>query len=372
LVVLSSAALPRLDARSGYSFGLDLMRAIAVMMVMFSHWANNIGAWFHIAVPQEFFFAGDIGVQAFFALSGFLIGRILIDLANTAPTPQNFAVFMARRAMRTLPLYFVWLALVLVFYPPHKAPLFVALQFFTLTQNLATPMPADYFFSVSWSLTVEEWFYLLFTGALISASWMLASGPRALSLCLAVFLLVPLLLRVDAFGWNAQTWDMAKEVVFRIDEIAYGVVMAQLFMARSRVFRHPIPPLVCGLSLIGLCWAGYWPLPIVMIPALGFNVVILGCALCLPAALRLQHAPRWIAAPVHWVSSRSYALYIVHLTILQDFVQVDLLEHVGAVVAAVIAVCLPFVVAECSFRWLERPILRRRPRQMPGKQAVLL
>ena len=346
-----------------YSFGLDLMRATAVLLVMISHWANSIGIWFHLRTPSQVFFAGDVGVHLFFALSGFLIGRILINIAQTAPTSRNYGIFIVRRAMRTLPLYFIWLAALMVFWPPHHEPLAVALRLATLTQNLFAPMPPDFYFAVSWSLTVEEWFYLLFGAMLIFATVALASSARALRLCLAVFLLVPLVLRLSMFGWDAATWAMSKQVFFRIDEIAYGVLMAALFNRRSWLFRYPVPPLLLGVSLIALTWSDRLPLPINLLPALSFNAVILGCALCLPAALHLSRVPSWIARTVHWVSSRSYALYIVHLTIIENVVQDGLLwpRHVTAPVAATLAVVLPFLVAELSYRCLESPILRRRP-----------
>ncbi len=358
---------------SGRSLGLDLLRAIAILMVLVSHWANNIGYWFNFRAPQEVFFAGEIGVELFFALSGFLIGRILIGIADTQPTWRDFAIFIARRAMRTLPLYFLWLAVLLWLWPPRHDAVATALRFATLTQNLITPMPPDYYFAVSWSLTIEEWFYLLFGSALILGAQLLKSGSRALWLCLMVFLLGPLTLRLAEFDWSERTWEMAKQVFFRIDQIAYGVLMARLHLRRHWLYRHPWPPLAVGLLLIGAVWANRMPVPFVLVPALMFNVVVIGCALCLPAALRLRHAAAWFAVPVRWVSTRSYALYIIHLTILVDFVQGQLwgTGRLSAPASAVVAIVLPFGLAELSYRCLERPILRLRPRQeaAPGAAA---
>ena len=52
----------------GRSLGLDFLRAIAILMVLVSHWANNIGYWFQVQAPNEVFFGGDVGVGLFFAL----------------------------------------------------------------------------------------------------------------------------------------------------------------------------------------------------------------------------------------------------------------------------------------------------------------
>jgi peptidoglycan/LPS O-acetylase OafA/YrhL len=337
------------------------------MLVLVSHWSNNIGYFFDWRPPQPFEFAGDLGVQLFFALSGFLIGRILIGIAAAQPNWANFAVFLVRRAMRTLPLYFLWLALLLYRFPPRHDQLVTALRFITLTQNLISPMPSDYYFAVSWSLTVEEWFYLLFGGALIFGSRMLGFS-RALWLCLAVFILVPLGLRVIYLDWSAYSWQQSSEVFFRIDEIAYGVLMARLWIGHSRLFNHPWISLMAGVALIGATGSGHLPVPVSLVPPLMYNAVIIGCALCLPAALRLRVAPGWFSGAVSWIASRSYALYIVHLTILIDIVQIRLWVsgRVSTLTAAVLAIILPFVVAELSYRFLESPILRRRPSQQTG------
>jgi peptidoglycan/LPS O-acetylase OafA/YrhL len=184
-------------------------------------------------------------------------------------------------------------------------------------------------------------------------------------LCLTIFVLGPLALRLADFDWSERTWEMAKQVSFRIDQIAYGVLMARLYAGRHWLFRHPWPALVAGLLLIGAAWINQLPVPVNLVPALLFNAVIIGCALCLPAALRLRRAAWWFAVPVRWVSTRSYALYIVHLTILVDFAQGQLWAtgRLSATAAAAVAIVLPFVLAEVSYRCLEGPILRRRPHQ---------
>jgi peptidoglycan/LPS O-acetylase OafA/YrhL len=364
-------ALPHGDARS---LGLDLLRALAILLVMISHYGNNVGYWFHYRPPQRFFFAGDLGVELFFALSGFLIGLLLIRLAEHQPTARGFGIFMVRRWMRTLPLYFLWLGVLFWLWPPRHDATADALHFLTLTQNLFRPMPPDFFFAVSWSLTIEEWFYLLFGGALILATRLLRRPGAALALVLAVFLLGPLILRLVALDYSEVGAGRMKQVFFRIDEIAYGVAMAWLYTRRAWPFRRPWPLLLLGLLLIGLTWAGRLPLPVRLLPALTYNATIAGCALCLPAALRLRRAPAWFAVPVRLVSALSYALYLVHLTILVDFAQGQLwgAGRLSAPAAAVVAVLLPFVIATLSYRYFEGPILRRRPRQEEAASAAAL
>ncbi len=333
----------------GRVLGLDLLRSMAIMLVLISHWSGHFGYWLGVPMPPLADFLGDLGVDLFFALSGFLIGRILLDIVAARPAWRDFRAFLIRRAMRTLPLYFVWLAVLLAVFPPHQDGLTTALRFLSLTQNLLAPMPPDYYFAVTWSLTVEEWFYLLFGGGLVFLARHLG-GAWALVLCLAVFIIGPLLLRLTQDGGHGL-------VFFRIDEIAYGVAMARLFVNRHLVFRCPSRMLSLGLGLIAA--AAFLP------DALTHNASVLGCALCLPAASRLTRAARWIEAPVRWIAARSYALYIVHLTVLVDVAEQMLWEKGGlaAVLCALLAIVLPFLLAELSYRFLEAPILRLRPHQ---------
>jgi peptidoglycan/LPS O-acetylase OafA/YrhL len=341
-------------------FGLDLLRAVAVMMVLGCHWTSHFSYWFGIDAPAVAAVAdaiGDTGVELFFALSGFLIGRILIGIIGTRPTWGDFGVFMTRRAMRTLPLYFLWLGLLLCVFPPRQDMMSTALLFATLTQNMLGPWPADYYYAVTWSLAIEEWFYLLLGFALILLARRLG-GPRALNCCLAVFLLAPLALRL-AFQQRGLL------VFFRIDEIAYGVLMARLYLDRSWLFRHPWAPLAVGLALVTAALAARLPLPQALVVPLTSNTEVIGCALCLPAALRLVRAVAWFEAPVRWVAGRSYALYLMHMTILVDVAENRLFEPgvLPASVCVVVAILPPFPLAELSYRLLEAPMLRLRPRQ---------
>jgi peptidoglycan/LPS O-acetylase OafA/YrhL len=87
------------------SAGLDLMRAVAISLVLLDHFLPRLG----VATPEIFRFIGwsPIGVDLFFALSGFLIGRILLQLGSQISEPRALFGFWIRRWLRTLPVYYV-------------------------------------------------------------------------------------------------------------------------------------------------------------------------------------------------------------------------------------------------------------------------
>ncbi len=347
----------------GRSVGLDLMRSLAVLLVVLAHYASAMLGWFGIVPPHGVFFLGDIGVDLFFALSGFLIGRILIGLAARTPTRRALLVFWVRRWMRTLPVYLVWLAVLAAVFPPPAARVRTLLHYATLTQNVWRPMPADNWFAVSWSLTVEEWFYLLFGAAVVLGAAILRRTAWALLVPLAVMLAVPLGLRLSVSTEDFYLVGYWKMVPFRLDEIGYGVILAWLFTRGSGVFRWPWTMMAAGLLLVGMAWA--------MVPVELFrfytvirnDLTVAGCALCLPAALCLR-VPSWLDRLAVHGSRLSYAVYLVHLTFLTDIAGTLLAQQkVSRAGAVAIAVAGMLGASELLSRCVERPLMRLRPAQ---------
>ena len=97
-------------------FGLDLMRAVAILMVLSSHllwiYPPNNGI-----ISQVFQLFGYLGVEIFFVLSGFLIGRIVYRLyLQDDFTISSVLYFLKRRWFRTLPNYYLVLLInILIF-----------------------------------------------------------------------------------------------------------------------------------------------------------------------------------------------------------------------------------------------------------------
>lgn len=139
---------------------LDLCRSLAIIMVILSH-----GRVFLLpALPSSQYlkFGGFLGVELFFVLSGFLIGRIIFDKIEKSDTAFGWIPsFWFRRWMRTYPSYILFLILNLLLIDnirPDAQPNLLA--FSTFTQSLTIPHPS--FFGEAWSLAVEEVFYFSF------------------------------------------------------------------------------------------------------------------------------------------------------------------------------------------------------------------
>jgi len=138
-------------------YGLDTLRATAIVIVLIYH--------YQVVVSRENVFGfmsqlGWTGVDLFFVLSGYLIGN---QILSAFAKGQDFSLklFYIRRFLRTLPNYYFVLALYFIFpvalSGTATAPLW---SFLTFTQNL--DMRAGETFTHSWSLCIEEQFYLIF------------------------------------------------------------------------------------------------------------------------------------------------------------------------------------------------------------------
>jgi peptidoglycan/LPS O-acetylase OafA/YrhL len=342
-------------------FGLDLIRAIAIGSVVYVHSAAMLASTGHNFLPLWL-----DGVELFFVLSGFLIGGLLIEISEREPTARAWMIFITRRWMRTLPAYFAVGTVLLAMQSHVQQRLYYAVLYGTLTQNLIRPMPEDNWFGVSWSLTIEEWFYLLFGAIFLLFARML--GRRGQWLALSVFLVLPLMGRLAIPVQLDFDLYVRKVVVIRLDAIAYGVVLARLYADRSRLFRAWKVAFIAGISILAAVYI--WPLSlnIPVTRAISLSITLIGWALCFPAALRLAQPHGFLGDCIVAVSQQSYAIYLIHLTFLTYCERAAANGHLPWQLLVPIALSATWIVSYLSFRFFERPILAWRPRQWrPGQ-----
>ena len=156
--------------------GLDTLRALAIILVMLWHLPEARGI--HPALDTLVAF-GWSGVDLFFVLSGYLIGQQLFRLAHDRPG-KDLRKFYIRRAFRTLPAYWVVLAVFfLVSAVREKAELPELSGYLNFTANFKLFTPAYPSFVHVWSLCVEEQFYLIAPLAVIGLYQFFKKEPGA-------------------------------------------------------------------------------------------------------------------------------------------------------------------------------------------------
>ncbi len=345
--------------------GFDAARAAAIACVMICHFGIvGVVVVAQIRPPLVLSLAGYFGVELFFVLSGYLIGSVLIDIRAAGGGWRAGVVFLVRRWMRTLPAYYAVLSIVAA----SGAVAVTGWQLFdyvTLTQNLAWPMRAPDFFAVSWSLTIEEWFYILVGFVLIT----MARRGRLFALgWIGLFLVLPLVLRCEVPA--SADWDdeIRKVVCTRLDAILYGGLAIDLV-------RRRLPPaarLACAIggagviALLGLYWIcdiGTWSIARQPLRVLVFNVTGLSFAVMFPWLEAMAPLGRPADALAGWLSRRSYSLYLVHLPILDLVFQLRDRPYGLQLAAWAASLAGTVLAAEILYRAIERPFMRMRPAQ---------
>ncbi|TCJ17629.1 acyltransferase [Flaviaesturariibacter flavus] len=369
------APAPRTAPVAGSSpvFGLDLMRALAILLVLVAHshffWPGS----YH---GQQWFFGATAfwGVELFFVLSGFLIGRILLRLFEEDVSAASLRVFWMRRWLRTLPNYYLALIVYLLFYNRVQAGFSPAAHwtYFLFLQNLVTPIPE--FFIVTWSLTVEEWSYLLLPLLLLLAA-RLGGRNRHLAI-LGLLTAGSLLLRFIYLQQHpAIPWEtgLRRIAVFRFDAIATGVLAAYCSLRFAAAWRRlPVACFLAGLSgVLVLTLLFRTELAHLGEPArspllaLFFTGASGFLALLLPLASdRRRGAPAPVGSVVNWISRISYSLYLWHSLLF--YLAAYALSRFGAgyrPLALLATWLLTLAVATVVFYGFEQPILRWRDRR---------
>jgi peptidoglycan/LPS O-acetylase OafA/YrhL len=316
------------NSQTGRIFGLDLLRAAAILSVICAH--GFVVLYPHFGSVLGFFgHGGFYGVELFFVLSGFLIGQILIRQGPALGHAANVAVFYVRRWFRTLPLFFLFLAINVWLeyqFRQHHVGFSEALSHGFFLRNLTGFHMS--FFPESWSLAIEEWFYLLFPAAL----WL---GLKITKRFDGVFLTAAFTFstfstvgRMLAANDPEATWSEAQRmvVIYRFDALMMGMFAAWFsvrFPVRWR--KHRLLVALAGLALLFWMYATLWKIENHQL-AFGddsyfartfrFNLVSLGFALLLPwaSAWKLTRENSCSAA-VRRIALWSYGLYLVHLPV---------------------------------------------------------
>lgn len=319
------------------------------------------------------------GVSIFFVLSGFLIGGILLKSVERKPTSWNLLVhFWSRRWLRTLPAYFLVLSFLLLYTvlaKPNSLPE-DPWKYYLFIQNMFTDQPA--FFSESWSLSIEEWFYLtipfLYFGGLIllpirnkSVFWIVL-----LSFVLTSVLVLRHYLYGQLLPPTEKTIDLGilRQIFSRLDAILVGVVAATIAFYRPNLWQKmDISWLLTGLLALYFLkffnrsntsyYFAVW-LPLIKAVCVG---------LMLPELSRWKKMPHSACSWITAISLVSYSMYLVNRTIIIDLVfkhglhnnltmKHQLTDHWWA--EYILFWLLTFALSYLLYRLIEKPFMRLR------------
>lgn len=316
--------------------------------------------------------SGWIGVELFFALSGFLITAGLLD---TQSATNYFRGFYARRALRILPLYYTVLILLLIVAPAFhlggallhaNAKEQLSLWSFTVNWTHAAP----YGFTHFWSLAVEEQFYFFWPLIVYRTS-----VQRLFWVCVC-FVPIALAARGTMILSGASSFAVYTATTSRLDALALGgagacllrIPAARLWLA-SRLTTANLAAL--ALFAVGIPLARDYDADAVRSQIFGYSLLAICCAtLATTAAECDEQANRTLCARIlRWAPLRScgkysYAVYIFHQLIHKLLGEPWMVSKFGthpsanAVFAYGLTIGLvSFCAAYLSYRLLEKPFL---------------
>lgn len=358
---------------SGRNIGLDICRTIAILLVVLGHMLGHSQPNLTLQSYSSF---GIFGVDLFFALSGFLIGRILITESRDWGENHHGGLqqFWYRRWMRTLPLYFFFLPIWM--YVQQETSLNDVLPYLVFSQNLAWPMPN--FFSLTWSLAVEEWFYFLFPLLLLIFLGLGQSSKASALWAIVLFIVLPFLarLQVPETISGAYSFDegLRHVVVYRLDAIGCGVGIAYIFCHHRALFDKigRLGPLLLVLA-IPVMMMPKWGYPGMLGNDLGLSVYLLVSALVFAGLIPFFNAIRItklnVGARFVLLTSRlSYSMYLGHIivfiVVMQVLKRTDLYDVIypNPWLLYPLFIIGTYVLAWFTQMWVERPFLWLRDR----------
>jgi peptidoglycan/LPS O-acetylase OafA/YrhL len=318
---------------------------------------------------------GPLGVDLFFALSGFLIGRILLRIGGGIELPRVVVGFWGRRWLRTLPLYYVVLIahlLIVLYHEDHVREVLVIVSPYVYFGQCFFSRPV-FFFVESWSLAVEECFYLVFPLIVAGVTKFGVKSLHSYVVCGLFMLLAPVLIRLSLDPTVTRTWlyDVYMITAYRLDSIAWGVLAAAVSLHRSALWeRWRYPGLLLGLTLL---FFDRWTLTHGHGTTVGymldwhFLIAGLGCVLVLPwCSLKKTLPYPWMERAIDALAAYSYGLYLVHMMVIRgvrSFFEARISQSgPWAWFVASLVLALSFLLAVALHRWLERPCLALRER----------
>lgn len=362
---------------------LDGVRGLAILSTIICNTA--VVDWDGGTFSQlwsRFALANWIGVELFFVLSGFLITGILLDSKGEQDYFRNF---YARRTLRIFPIYFAVLALISV-WPEISRPAHHPLCYWLFVSNYCMAISGEWGdlpLGITWSLAVEEQFYLFWpllvallsfqrfaqvAVAVVAGSLLLRYAMTALDYSyVTIYAITPTRIDGLAAGALAAVAVRGKHSALMLAGVgkrmlALGVFMMGISALVVRSFNHN-EPLVQTLGYTGLTLAS--------------TGLILALATEPEENSRWRRAMRW--RPLAQVGFYSYAIYLFHplvyklLTALPAFGKDKIAAFpggplLGQVLATSLVTALAFVLAVVSYHAFEKHFLNLR-RYFPRKAA---
>jgi len=256
------------------NFGLDIIRSIAILMVLVGHAIPDDAKNTKILFTAHIF--RGYGVELFFVLSGFLIGGILLNLYQKEAFKSHIKTFYIRRWFRTLPLYYLVLLIYTILYyfgeKLNNLPLDFLFKYFIFIQNF--DIRHFHFFNQSWSLSVEEWFYLILPIIFLFFSIKKIKPEEIYKSLLKIigFIVIFKFFYILSFNPEAD-YGIRRFIPVRFDSLLIGVLFSSLKINNNKLYKMFLTKKALILSFSVILFSIFFPSTANIFSAFSYTVL---------------------------------------------------------------------------------------------------
>lgn len=351
-------------------FGLDFLRSLSILLVLFSHISWIYQSDGLVGKMQDF--SGLIGIELFLMLSGYLVGSIILKQFLTQKyTFKEVGNFVKRRLLRILPSYYLILLINILIALLVGLSISNWWKYFLFIQNFSTPIPS--LFPESWSLPIKELSYVLVVIILFAFAKQIRLNFRKSFFLLIVYglLFLSVVLKIiyhfenPSFSLLKWTAEVRSVVIYRVDSVMFGILFGYYYTEYSDFFqKRSFSMLLMGIlfllffiilllffNLNSLAW--FWN-----IVALPFISLIVLCFL--PSLLLWKKASEKLSNLVTFLCNLSYSVYLIHYSIvlflMKYFIDTSTFSILQLHIFTLVYLLITFTLGYFFYTYFEKPI----------------
>jgi peptidoglycan/LPS O-acetylase OafA/YrhL len=357
-----------------YFENIDLLRGFAALSVVVYHVIEHL-QWkaFPVSGLLVWFRTGWMGVDLFFVISGFVIGLSAFSAIDQSGELAFRKPFIARRALRIVPLHYLTMMVFVVFVSPELLfnQFWINLLSHLLFLHNLHPNLHGAINGSNWSLATEMQFYALM---LVLAPWIRSGRWWMIALIFvgvawiwrwAATLLVPISSPSEVFQlfvWSTQMPGM-------LDEFVVGLLLAKSTRTKqgekilsggtfvqTTLFLLSAVALTVTMDMIYWRHASYWDLPLMVIFWRTLLAITFGLVLLFTISLKVPKPIKRILQPFYYLGVISYGIYLWHLPV---FLSIKRLEWLSPSTTLFLVILLTCTFASMSWHFFEKPLMQK-------------
>ena len=348
--------------------GLDVLRSICLLLLILQH--SFLFTDMYFPKFRMLWIISNSSLDLFFILSGFLIGGIIEKKyrENNSISFSDIFKFYKRRWFKTVPMYFtvILICLLLSLYNIYDAKDF-SWKFLFFIQNL---FRADFsFLPHTYSLTIEEWFYIFFPLVLyVTIKWSKTLKSNPFYIVIAIWIFTAIIIRLIKHYNGIENWDIEirKTILTRIDATIYGVLFYFINLK--------IPNFIKKYRIILFCFGGIMYLFCTLVMnskiSLFFNNVIyysiipVFISFIMPFFMHLR-LPIFFEKTFTFQSLASYSIYLIHLPLLTIvFKYFKPISERNSLILLIAYIVLSYLIGIIFYKLIEKPIMDLRDKKL--------